>query len=198
MRMTQWSPEILALLDPAAAFRELDAEPAAGVWTLLRRPLLLALLFGCTVSLWASGRLTQRLVVDGMVSFAFVPVFEILSLAVVYRRGPRRVPFARAVDGFFVGNAPWLLWLLAFSVLRCLQTPRQATALSPWLTLTLLLSLIPAASAAAYIDLRFFREVQPRRAAGDLVLQRIISWTCILGYYVGHELWELVAARIGV
>jgi hypothetical protein len=196
--MMQWSPEVLALLDPAAAFREVDTEPAAGARTLLRRPLLLALFLGCMVSLWASGRLTLRLVVDGMVSFAFVPVFEILSLAVVYRRGPRRVPFARAVDRFFVGNAPWLLWLLVFSALRCLQTPRQATALSLWLILTLLLSLIPAAAASAYIDLRFFRELQPRSAAGDLVLQRIVSWTCILGYYVGHELWELVAKWIGV
>jgi hypothetical protein len=153
------------------------------------------------VSLWASGRLTTRLIIDGMVSFAFVPVFEILSLAVVYRRGPRRVPFARAVDGFSIANAPWLLWLLAFSVLRCLQTPRQATTLSPSLMLTLLLSLIPAAAASAFIDLRFFRDVlsrPPRSALGDLVVQRLVSWTCILGYYVGHELWELVAAWIGV
>ena len=147
---------------------------------------MLALFFGSTVSLQASGRLSARLVADGIVSFAFIPIFEILSLAVVYRRGPRRVPFAQAVDLFFVGNTPWLLWLLAFAAVRSLLTPLQATAFPDWWVLTLLLSLIPTASWSAYIDLQFFRTVLPRQegsAARDLILQRAISWTCILGWY---------------
>ena len=152
-------------------------------------------------SLQASGRLSARLVTDGIVSFAFVPIFELASLAVVYGRRPRRIPFAQAVDLFFAANAPWLLWLLAFMVLRSLQTPLQATALPPPLVWTLLLSVVPVAAWSVYIDLQFFREVLPRQVGGarrDLSLQRVISWTCILGYFVGHEVWELIAARIGV
>jgi hypothetical protein len=53
----------------------------------LRRPLLLAFTLGCAVSLLASGRLSARLIVDGAVSFAFVPVFEVLAFAALYRRG---------------------------------------------------------------------------------------------------------------
>jgi hypothetical protein len=195
------SLETRALIGPATTFRAVAHEPTAGAWRLLRRPLLLALFFGCTVSVQASGRMSVRLVADGIVSFAFIPIFEVLSLAVVYRRGRRRVPFAQAVDLFFVANTPWLLWLLAFAAVRSLQTPLQATALPDWWVLTLLVSVIPTASWSAYIDLQFFRTVLPRQersAARDLILQRAISWTCILGWYLGHELWEYVAVLINV
>jgi hypothetical protein len=195
------SLETRALIGPATTFRAAADEQTAGAWRLLRRPLLLAMFFGCTVSLQASGRLSARLVADGIVSFAFIPIFEILSLAVVYRRGQRRVLFAQAVDLFFVANTPWLLWLLAFAAVRSLQTPLQATALPDWWVRTLLLSVVPTASWSAYIDLQFFRTVLPRQegsAARDLILQRTISWTCILGWYLGHELWEYVAVWINV
>jgi len=195
------SLEARALTGPATTFRAAADERSAGAWRLLRRPLLLALFLGCAVSIQASGRLSVRLIVDGIVSFAFVPVFEVLSLAVVYKRGPRRVPFAQAVDLFFIANMPWLLWLLTFSAVRSLQTPVQATALPDWWVLTLLLSVVPMACWSAYMDLQFFRTVMPRQegsAARDLILQRTISWTCILGWYVGHELWEYVAVWINV
>ena len=195
------SLETRALIGPVTTFQAVADEQTAGAWRFLRRPLLQALFFGCTVSVQASGRVSARLVADGIVSFAFVPIFEILSFAVVYRRAPRRVPFAQAVDLFFVGNTPWLLWLLAFAAVRSLQTPQQSTALPDWWVLTLLLSVIPTASWSAYIDLQFFRTALPRQegsAARDLILQRAISWTCILGWYVGHELWEYVAVLINV
>src|SRR5580765_4192318 len=107
--MTSWSPEVGVLVRPAEAFRALAAEQAGAVWRTTRRPLLLLFVFGCVVSLQASNRLSVRLILDGIISFAFVPVFEMLSLAIVYRRAPRRVPFAQAMDAFFVANAPWLL-----------------------------------------------------------------------------------------
>jgi hypothetical protein len=197
--MTEWSPEVRVLLSPATTFRELVEERTGGSWTLLRRPLLLALMCGCTVSLQASGRLSARLVADGIVSFAFIPIFEAAALGIVYRRRLRRVPFAQAVDLFFAANAPWLLWLLAFDVVRSLQTPMQATAIPVAVIWTLELSLIPTAAWSVYIDLQFFREVLPQRAGSagsNLILERVISWTCIIGYFLGIAIWAQVAAWI--
>src|SRR5262245_25338762 len=91
-------------------------------WTLVRQPLLLAFLMGCTVSLTASGRVSARLVVDGALSFAFVPIIEVLAFAVVFRRSARTMPFADAADRFFTGNAPWLLILAALAALTSLET----------------------------------------------------------------------------
>jgi hypothetical protein len=189
------------LIHPASAFRELIAEPDGGAWVMLRRPLLLALFAGCTVSLQASGRLSARLVADGIVSFAFVPLFEIIALAIVYARVARRVPFARATDAFFAANAPWLVWLVACAVLRSVETPMQATALPTALLWTFALSIVPAAAWSAYVDLQFFREVLPRPGGGavrDLLLARAISWTGILGYFLGIAAWAQFVAWIHV
>jgi hypothetical protein len=197
--MTRWSPEVRVLVQPARTFRALANEHARGAWTMIRRPLLLALVFGCFVSLQASGRLTVRLITDGVISFAFIPIFEFLSLALVYRRAPRRVPFAEAVDAFFVANAPWLLWLFLFTAIRSVQTPEQAAGMPiGWLS-TLLVSLVPFAVWSTYIDVQFFRSVSVRPGvAADVAIQRFISWVCILGYFVGQELWEYIALWIGV
>jgi hypothetical protein len=156
----------------------------------MRRPLLLLFLLGCVVSLQASNRLSARLIADGILSFAFIPVFELLSLAIVYRRAARRVPFAKAVDMFFAGNAPWVYWLLVFVAIRAVQTPEQATAWPVWWQWTVMLSLLAPIAWTSYVDLQFFRSVTAdpgRRAALDLTLQRLISWTCIVGYFIGHD-----------
>jgi hypothetical protein len=193
----QLSAEVRVLHSPAAVFRELSQKRGGGAWMLARRPLLLAFMLGWLVSLQASGRLGARLIADGALSFAFVPVFEMAALAAVYRLGPRRISFARAVDLFFSGNAPWLLWMIAFATLRCLQTPRQATAPPVFLLWILELSLVPIAVWSAWIDLHFFREVLPRPAARprrDLILQRAIAWTCSIGYFFGYAIWPYVVS----
>src|SRR5262245_22828218 len=94
-------------------------------WTIARGALLLACLMGVTVSIAASGRVSVRLVVDGALSFAFVPIIELLAFGFVYRRGTRAVPFAQAVDRFVAGNAPWLLVLAAIAAIATIDTPQQ-------------------------------------------------------------------------
>jgi hypothetical protein len=196
------SPEVRVLLGPSAAFRELAVEPQSGAaWTSLRRPFILLLFMGCTVSLQASGRLSARLVFDGMVAFAFVPIFELVALAIVYRRAPRRVTLSQAIDVFFVANAPWLLWLLLLNVWRSALTPSQASTMLGVPYYLMPLSLIPMAVWTTYIDLQFFREVfasPPDVARCELTLQRVISWVGIIGYFAGHEFWQLFASWIGV
>jgi hypothetical protein len=170
------------------------------MWTFVRRPLLLAFVLGCTVSLQASGRFSLRLVADGMISFAFVPIFMLTAIAIVYRRTSRQVDLPHAVDLFFAANRPWLLWLIGFGLLRSFQTPLQAAA-PPWsLVCAVLLSVLPILVWSASVDLRFFRETLPgpRRPGRQLALVRALSWTPILAWYLGHEFWELVAERIGI
>ncbi len=192
------SAEARVLLGPSAAFRELAQEPGGGgAWMLVRRPLLLAFMFGSLVSLQASGRVSVRLIADGALSFAFVPLFEMISVAAVYRLAPRRISLTRAVDLFFAANAPWLLWMIAFAALRCLETPRQATAPPIFLLWILELSLVMVAAWSAWIDIQFFREVLPRPAPSpgrDLILQRAIAWTCTIGYFFGYAIWPFVVS----
>jgi len=138
------------------------------------------------------------MIADGMVSFAFIPVFQLAAFAVMYRRTPRPLPFARAADRFFAGNLPWLAWLVAFAALRCLLTPIQAGAPPQVLWWAVQASVVGAILWSAYVDYGFFREVlsPPGEGAWDLILQRAIGWTLAVVYFFGIAIWPIVVGRI--
>jgi hypothetical protein len=148
----------------------------------VRRPLLLALVLGCGISVLVSGRFTARLIADGALSFAFVPIFELIAFALVYylRRSP--IPFVDAVDRFFAGNTPWLWWLIGIMIAVAMLPPtRHASLMAP----ILLTMLIPIALSVGF-DLRFFREVigsTRRGAILDVVILRLVAWTGVTAYF---------------
>lgn len=193
----QFAREVSVLGDPAATFRQMAASPQRDVWTLIRRPLLLAFAMGLLLSLDSSGRLSLRTVVDGMISFAFLPIVEVLAVGAVYLRSDRRVPFARVVDAFFVSNSPWLFWILGFCLWRIPRTPVENSSLTFSMSLTILATMLVPICWSAYLDMRFFRIVLPRRsqsAAMDLATARAIGWLGGLGYFFGIAAWAQVVA----
>jgi hypothetical protein len=162
--------------------------------SILRRPLLLMFAMGLGLSLASSTRVSLRTIVDGMISFTFLPVSEVFAVGVVYLRGDRRVPFTRVVDGFLESNAPWLLWILAFCVWQAALSP---TVISDSTSNLLVASLLVPACWAAYLDLRFFRIVlsRPRgAAAADLIIARVVGWTGALGCFYGIAGWAQIVA----
>jgi len=152
---------------------------------LARRPLLLALVLGCAVSLGASGRFALRLIADGMLSFAFIPLSALAGFALVYRLRQPGLPFAEAVDRFFAGNTPWLWWWLAFMIAASvIPVQRHGEILAP----LLITSLIPIVFSV-FIDTRFFRDVMGRNRGGarlDVALQRIVAWPAGIAYFIGY------------
>jgi hypothetical protein len=100
--------------------------------TLWRRPLLLAFVLGCGVSLLASGRFTLRLVVDGTISFAFVPLCELVAFA-------DRLPSATAARGTFRVRLKPDTTLGAIAISR--ETPRGCGG---WWRLMAVIALLPA------------------------------------------------------
>jgi hypothetical protein len=164
---------------------------------LLRRPLLLLLVLGCVVSMEASGRFSLRLIADGMISFAFVPVAEVGSLALVWRWNGRPVPFARAVDLFCQSNSPWLFWMVAVAALRAIESPLQAVSTPAAVWYVAAATLAGVAVRAAQLDLRLFRDVlAPARPVRALAVQRLVAWSCALGYFFGIALWPNVVGFV--
>lgn len=175
------------LLRPGPAFRVLARQRGAE-GSVVRGPLRLLLFFGAAVSLMASGTLNVRLLVDGAISFAFVPAIQLAALAVVWKVGRRPTrPFASVVDLFFAGHAPWLMWLVAVAAICALVPPRE---LSPWVWPLVLGNAVPIAWSV-WMDFNFFREVAERpvrEAVFDLTLHRAIAWTLTLLYFFGIAL----------
>jgi len=168
-------------------------------WLLLRRPLLLALFLGSGVSLMSSGRLTPRLVVDGAVSLAFVPVFEFAAFALVYRRRSGGAPLALEFDRFFTTNTPWLLCTVVLAAIASLQAPRDV---GRWTVLPLVVFPLGAIAVAlawsAALDVGYFRRALKRSTADavrDAILFRAIAWTAGTVYFVGLAIWPYVASR---
>lgn len=188
------SPELRVLRAPAETFRELAASDDQGAWTLVRRPLLFMFAMGLVLSLSSSTRVSLRVVVDGMISFAFVPLAEVVAVGVVYLRGDRRLPFTRVVDAFLVSHAPWLLGMLVFCAWQAAVSP---TTMSDGTARLLLASMLVPVCWAAYLDLQFLRIVLSRRGAGaavDLAIARLVGWTGALGYFFGIAGWAQIVA----
>jgi hypothetical protein len=165
-------------------------------WTLVRQPLLLAFAIGSVVSLAASGRVSVRLVVDGALSFAFLPVIEIAAFAVVYRHGPRPLPFAAALDRFFRTNAPWFAVMAALALLTVVVRPRDTGI---WITTPRLWIVAAVALAgllwSAALDVAFFRHGLGRtRAAAmrDALAFRAIAWPLGTLYFLGFAIPPIV------
>jgi hypothetical protein len=194
-----WSDEVRVMLQPGRAIRALEAATPMRDYGLIRRPLFLLFLWGCTVSLQTSGRFGVRLIADGMVSFAFVPLVQVAALAIAAGRRPKSLPFAALVDIFFAGNGPWLLWFMAVGVLRSIETPVAAASRPASILFAIDGTAMLAWIWSAYVDWCFFRDVlarPSRRAFQALVVQRAIGWTVGFVYFFGIAAWPLLVGMV--
>jgi hypothetical protein len=167
--------------------------PAA--WIALRRPLFVAFVIGCTVSLIATGRLTLTLVAGSMVGWAFVPLFEILGFAVAAGRRANDVSFSRSLDAFFVGHRPWTLLTIAFGATASFLPPWYVNAWSFALVTGFEVLAVLVAIRSWFIDVGFYRDVlgrSPRDATRAAIIQRLICWPATCAWFFGYAAWPLV------
>jgi hypothetical protein len=182
------------LVRPAATYRELSRTHARA--SPLARALWFLLVVGSTVSLLTSGRVTARLIADGMLSFAFLPVCCLAGFATTYfgRREPP-LTFARALDLFMTGLLPWILWLIVLAAVCSLVRPR---AIGP-LIWPLEVSLAVPALWSFVVDFHFFREAMGRTAGAafrDLLLYRLVAWGGATTYFLGIAIWYEVVPEL--
>jgi hypothetical protein len=167
-------------------------------WIALRRPLLVAFVLGCAVSLMTSGRLTLRLALPATVYWTFVPVCQIATLSVVARR--RKMPFAHLIDSYFQSHTAWLVWVMTFAAIWAFL---PAPTVYSWMFRK---SLLYASAGlvfawSAYVDFGFFRRVlgrPPVHAARDLAIQRLFCWAMGLAIFVAPGGWQVVASAMGL
>jgi hypothetical protein len=162
--------------------------------------LLVALFFGCAISLMDGGRLTLRLALPAAFYWTFVPLVETLALFATSRAARRAGPWPRTIDLFFMGHGPWLLWLVAFSAYWAFLPPVAAFSW-PARNRIWFLSAEIVAVWSAYIDFCFFRCVLKCtvwQAGRDLLLQRSLAWSAGLFLFLGSSAIQVVATRFGL
>ena len=186
-----FSTDTLASFRPAATFRVMAAQPSSSsFWLMWRRPLVLALIMGAMVSLAMTGTLTARLLLSGTLSWSFVPLIEVVALAMVLRRRATRGALATHVDVFFAGFSIWYLFFIGIALVPAAPLRFSQIAFG-WLeyvgTAILLWSL--------YVDYCYFRYAVGRtsgEARGDVFLHRALSWMPILLIIGAPGLWPTV------
>ncbi len=133
--MELFADEARLLFSPFRRYRDLAAvgSDEGTAWrTALRRPLTMLLIIGGFVSLTSAGRLVWYHVSFAMTAWSFVPVLQILFVALSMRIFEAKVPLGRAIDLFYAGYAPWLFFMLALAAV-CAFAPQ------PWHTFERLL-----------------------------------------------------------
>jgi hypothetical protein len=148
---------------------------------MLRGPLVSAFALGWGASMMISSTLVPRLLIDGAVSFLFVPLLQLLAFRIVYRPAGR-TPFTSAADAFFATNTPWLAWIFALGLWCMAQTPREA-ALWSWTEVVVALSaMVPAVVRSWWLE----RDLLQMR---ESLLYRALAWPAIATYFLGFAVW---------
>ena len=161
----------------------------------MRQPLLLVFVLGTTVSMLGSGQFTLRLIVDGAVSFAFVPVCQAAGISAVWLRRRSVLSYAATLDSLFENNVPWLVWLLALIGIGAFV---PVVELRNWIT-PVLVSLVAPVAWSAYLDFWLMRTTMCRTARGaalDVALQRAVAWPPAFTYFLGATLLSEVAPMV--
>jgi hypothetical protein len=81
---------------------------------------------GCAVSFLTPRTLTLRFILSAMIYWGFVPLIETACLQSSVGTIDGRFHFSEAVNSFFGGYSPWLLWLLGYAQSGPSLRPRQS------------------------------------------------------------------------
>lgn len=108
------SPDLRVMLSPSSAYRAL-APQAAGTTlrAALARPVLVAVVIGCALAISATGRITIGLALSSILCWSFAPALQILTGARMLTPRTGDLGTAARMDLWFMGHAPWSLWMLA-------------------------------------------------------------------------------------
>lgn len=110
---------------PRATYARLRREGPDGapLALLVRRPLFLLIVMGAFVSFSSAGRLTAVHLMGTLVFWSFVSVLQMIAVALITATMTKTGgSVARAVDLFFVGQGPWLLFFTLLAGV-CLFAP---------------------------------------------------------------------------
>jgi hypothetical protein len=191
-----FSQDLHAMRAPALAYAGALDHPHRGTWPVLRRPALVALVLGAGSGFAATGHLTAGLLLSGFVCWIFVPLVQIATAALIMRRpAARPLPFGRRMELWFMGHAPWSLWILAVTFVMGiapasvrLEWPIIATALVPIVWTSII------GVAFCRVVLGDSRGVAIARTA----LHQSVTWTIVLVYAAwAVSLWPRIVAFAG-
>lgn len=194
--MNIWSDEARVMLHPFRTYHQLASQPNdRGLWLLLRQALFVAFFLGTFISFTVSGRLTLPLILEGVIFWSFIPILQALLVAgivVVFAR--HQMSVSKAINLFFKGHGPFLLWTLAISG-GCLFFPIKQIYLWPvewgWILPVTLLGVWLWSNVTTFGFLKGALNLKTSKAAALLLVYTAMLWGTILSYLFAVETLQL-------
>lgn len=142
----------------------------------------LLFVIGTVVAISAAGRLAPVELVVAAFSFAYVPLIQLLALALALRAVSKAAAIPRAFALYLAGHGPWLVALLTIAAI-CLLAPSPATALAatvPFLVLGALLW----GTLLTYACFRHGLGLSRRHAAAGTGLHVLALTAMVVSYFL--------------
>ena len=174
------SPDLRVVTRPGATYAALAAAPSSiGLFTMLRRPALVAVVLGCAVAMTGTRHVTPLLVVSTTACWSTLIVAQIaIALAMFAKPASRTVGVARALDLFFASHVPWSLWMLA--VVAWAPVP-GGRSLAPLLVAALLPMGLTCRAIAAFC--REVLRMDRRDAITRTTTHQLVTWGLFAGVF---------------
>jgi hypothetical protein len=191
-----FSDDLHVMAAPRRAYAEALRQPARGSWRAVRRPALVALFLGTGSAFSATGHVTIGLLVSGFVCWSFVPLLQMATAAAIMRSAATRsMPFGRRLDLWFMGHAPWSLWIVTAACIL-------ANAPGRWrVELPIVVSAVIPIVWTSIIATAFCRVVlgdRPGAARARTAVHQALTWTLAFAYFAyAVALWPRVVAFLG-
>jgi hypothetical protein len=171
------------LFRPFRGYEELATMGAEDTPTIAEGALRLLFVIGAVVATTASGRLAPIELVVAMVSFAYVPLAQLVAMGVALRAVSRTTPIRRAFALYLAGHGPSLATLLAIATL-CLVAPSPARVLLAVVP-PLALVMFAWGGLLTYACFRRGLGLTGARAGIATALHAVVLSSIIVGYYLG-------------
>lgn len=181
---------------PARTYAAALTAPTPSAWGAIRRPALVALVVGTATAVSSTGHLAIGLLVSGFFCWSFVPLLQMATAAAIMRSpGSRSIPLARRLDLFFMGHAPWSVWIvIAASVLA--SAPMGSHVEWPIITSAVIPIIWTSVIGAAFC--RVVLGDPPASAVARTALHQAITWMIALLYVAwAVALWPRIVAFFG-
>lgn len=164
------------------------ARRSDSLWTAVRRPLFVALIQGVAISMVATHSVAAPLVVSVAASWAILVAAQVAGALLLIRSAAApRVGASGALDLFFLGHAPWSLWLL---VSAGVMTVASTLTILRWLAIV---SMIVPAALTSRIVAAFDEAVlgsSRRSAVRRTMLHQGLMWAALVLYIAASiQLW---------
>jgi hypothetical protein len=176
-----FSTDVLVMAAPSRAYAASREGASGGLWAVVSRPALTALVMGTASAFAATGHVTLGLLISGFVCWTFVPLLQMATAAAILRpRAGHSLPLGHRLELWFMGHAPWSLWIFTVTLLMGnagiwsrLEWAVIATAVIPGIWTSVI--------AAAFC--RVVLGDSRRAAIVRTALHQAITWSLVLLYF---------------